>query len=320
MRCLVEEKVRCTKCKEEKERSEFYKDKHKTNGLQSRCKDCVREANRESSKEYRTSGRAKEKQKERSEKYKKERIEIDGKTCKVCGKWKVRTEYRLNNYTKDGLWAFCKTCFDEKYGEQRKAYNQQYEKDNKEIIAHKHSLYYREHKDDYYRRSKEYKLRLKTERPEENKRRMREASRKQRARNPEKIRDYLREYHRTHKSELKVKRYAYYLKNKEHISVGIKEWGKNNPEKLKMYSSRKMKFKLSSEGSFTDHEWEELCAKYDHKCLACGEEKPLTRDHVIPISLGGRNDIGNIQPLCKSCNSKKHTDSTDYRPTHESIQ
>jgi 5-methylcytosine-specific restriction endonuclease McrA len=39
----------------------------------------------------------------------------------------------------------------------------------------------------------------------------------------------------------------------------------------------------------------------------------LTEDHVVPLSLGGSNDIDNIQPLCKSCNSSKRGRHIDYR-------
>jgi 5-methylcytosine-specific restriction endonuclease McrA len=39
----------------------------------------------------------------------------------------------------------------------------------------------------------------------------------------------------------------------------------------------------------------------------------LTRDHVVPLKHGGLNTIENIQPLCGSCNSRKHLKHIDYR-------
>jgi 5-methylcytosine-specific restriction endonuclease McrA len=52
-------------------------------------------------------------------------------------------------------------------------------------------------------------------------------------------------------------------------------------------------------------EWEALKAKHGQRCIGCGENKPLTRDHIIPLALGGSHDIENIQPLCRNCNSRK---------------
>lgn len=37
------------------------------------------------------------------------------------------------------------------------------------------------------------------------------------------------------------------------------------------------------------------------------------KDHVVPVLFGGSNDISNIQPLCRSCNSSKGASTVDYR-------
>ena len=60
-------------------------------------------------------------------------------------------------------------------------------------------------------------------------------------------------------------------------------------------------------GSHTELEWEDRKKQYGFRCFYCGKKnKKLTKDHIIPISSGGENVIGNIIPACKSCNSKKH--------------
>jgi len=56
--------------------------------------------------------------------------------------------------------------------------------------------------------------------------------------------------------------------------------------------------------------FEALCAKYNHRCLACGQEYGLSRDHVNPE---GPDDITNWQPLCLACNASKSNKKTDYR-------
>lgn len=41
------------------------------------------------------------------------------------------------------------------------------------------------------------------------------------------------------------------------------------------------------------------------KCLICGTGKNLTIDHIKPVSLGGKNNIENLQVLCSACNQIK---------------
>jgi hypothetical protein len=68
--------------------------------------------------------------------------------------------------------------------------------------------------------------------------------------------------------------------------------------------------KNKAEGSHTFGEWELLKKQYNYTCPACNGKEPniiLSEDHIIPLSKDGSNYIENIQPLCRSCNCKKHT-------------
>lgn len=66
-------------------------------------------------------------------------------------------------------------------------------------------------------------------------------------------------------------------------------------------------------GSHTPAEWRALLIRFNHRCAACGRKRNVAKDHIIPVAHGGSSNIDNIQPLCRSCNSKKGTDHTDYR-------
>lgn len=68
-------------------------------------------------------------------------------------------------------------------------------------------------------------------------------------------------------------------------------------------------------GSHTWGEWELLKKQYGFRCPSCGRLEPeikLSQDHIIPLSRGGSDNIENIQPLCMSCNSKKHNNVIKY--------
>lgn len=58
---------------------------------------------------------------------------------------------------------------------------------------------------------------------------------------------------------------------------------------------------------------ERVFEMYGHKCLCCGTYEDISIDHIVPVAKGGGNDIENLQPLCRSCNSKKRCKIIDYR-------
>lgn len=74
--------------------------------------------------------------------------------------------------------------------------------------------------------------------------------------------------------------------------------------------------KAKSSGKHTGAQWTELKILYNNKCVCCGiseKVKKLTKDHIVPFSLGGSDNIENIQPLCNACNVKKSSKIIDYR-------
>ncbi len=107
-------------------------------------------------------------------------------------------------------------------------------------------------------------------------------------------------------------------KNNALWTGGEKATRKRYKERKRFLTLRRVARKRNAIGSHTLAEWQALKIAYDNMCLCCkrSEREPdilLTEDHVIPLSLGGTDFIENIQPLCGSCNSRKHTKSVDYR-------
>lgn len=80
--------------------------------------------------------------------------------------------------------------------------------------------------------------------------------------------------------------------------------------------------KSQNGGFHTSGEWETLKAQYNWTCPCCGRSEPLvklTKDHIVPISRGGSDNIENIQPLCHDCNMKKYTSVIKYDKKKGSI-
>lgn len=44
-----------------------------------------------------------------------------------------------------------------------------------------------------------------------------------------------------------------------------------------------------------------------------GDEVMITKDHIIPKSKGGKNELSNLQPMCKPCNEEKGNQIKQYR-------
>lgn len=61
--------------------------------------------------------------------------------------------------------------------------------------------------------------------------------------------------------------------------------------------------------TLTAGEWCDIMEAHGYQCAYCGkpfsESLPVTQDHVIPLSKGGKHTKDNVVPACKPCNSRK---------------
>lgn len=93
----------------------------------------------------------------------------------------------------------------------------------------------------------------------------------------------------------------------------VKAWRHRNSEKVRLMDSE---YKRMSRNPVFRHSWPLIVAHYGGKCLCCGKSSGVCADHVVSLSDTNAcffNNLFNLQPLCRACNTKKES-GVDYRP------
>ncbi len=124
--------------------------------------------------------------------------------------------------------------------------------------------------------------------------------------NPEKTKVIRKKTKAKHRENIREYGRKYYVEHKEKMRTNLIAWRRKNKSKTVQQVLLRRYRERGISGSHTLGEWEELKKKYGFRCAICKEIKTLTRDHIIPVTKeGATNDILNIQPLCRPCNSRK---------------
>lgn len=83
------------------------------------------------------------------------------------------------------------------------------------------------------------------------------------------------------------------------LAAAVREEGFNWPldsdEGPKIYRKATISRRLSKE----------VMERDAYRCVTCGTHVDLSCDHIIPESKGGPTSLGNLQTMCRPCNSRK---------------
>lgn len=146
---------------------------------------------------------------------------------------------------------------------------------------------------------------------EKNKERDKQNCLNYRERNREKIKERRRELY--HLDPERHRKYQINYSKKEGVKekkkVLFAEWSKKNRDKLKIKEEKRRMLEYGASGSHTHEQSKALLEKQKYKCVYCNsclKKNKKHKDHIIPLSKGGTNNIDNIQWLCVKCNLEKN--------------
>lgn len=189
------------------------------------------------------------------------------KVCSSCNQSKPLSEFHKHRGTRDGLSGTCKVCACARTAAWMKAHPEQQKKNAR-------SAYLR-NRDEYIQRASQWKND-----------------------NPAKRRSISATWSRN---------------NRARLAVAQRRRRQNNLDAYRAVGRRAAAIRrerelLNDQSTPISLEWwQTLFEIIETKaCVYCGRAPvALTMDHFIPVTKGGKTEIGNLIPCCKPCNSSK---------------
>jgi hypothetical protein len=217
------------------------------------------------------------------------------KKCSKCGEWKLFEEFHKDKTKKDGREYRCRSC---KNGSDREKYKEDPEKHRQRTRK------YRETNPEKCRESK--RKHYEANREKENIR-----CQEYRKANPDKMKSLRKNWCEVNKEHRAEYNREYYENNRDIILAKQSEYSKANPE---IYNTAGAKRRALKKSTITDDPWE----LRQISILYADCTKGYHVDHIMPLALGGRHELANLQHLEAWMNlskKDKHPDNwNDPRP------
>lgn len=113
-------------------------------------------------------------------------------------------------------------------------------------------------------------------------------------------------YNAEHREGIAAKKSAAYFADPERVIRNVGRWKEEHPTRaraIRMSAAANRRAEAcGADGRLSADDIVELWRRQPD-CLGCGEGSGL--DHIVPFCRGGMNTTGNLQNLCRSCNSRK---------------
>jgi hypothetical protein len=125
--------------------------------------------------------------------------------------------------------------------------------------------------------------------------------------NRDKVNASNRRWRKENPEKFKEIRDAWVKENPDKVREGQSRYAKKHPEKMQAKSAKRRARKMNvAINDLADEQWAEILASYDGHCCYCGRtDRPLTQDHIIPITSKGNHTASNVAPACDKCNPRK---------------
>lgn len=126
--------------------------------------------------------------------------------------------------------------------------------------------------------------------------------------NKEALKKKSTDWYKNNRDLRRVTSKEYRIKNKDTIKERKKQYRQENKQKIRANIHNRKAKKRGNGGIHTGQQAIDLFNMQGGKCVYCKiklTENNKHKDHIIPLALGGTNNIENIQWLCAKCNLSK---------------
>ena len=129
---------------------------------------------------------------------------------------------------------------------------------------------------------------------------------------PEKARARGRRYYEKHHDRARAQTKKYQTNNKEKVRESTKAYRASPVGSLKHRQNARLRYATcfkkngGPDGLLSFEQWTAICEAFGGACCYCARtDRPLTMEHLTPITREGRHVVGNVAPACHQCNAGK---------------